>query len=109
MILIIGGYAQGKTQYAVESCGASPENIIYLNKRVKKCFDEGQSTVAWLDEINENDSEYILIADEIGNGIVPLDPYERKLREITGRAQTEAAKRSREVIRVICGIGQRIK
>lgn len=51
----------------------------------------------------------IVIADEIGNGIVPLDAFEREYREQTGRAEILLAKKADEVVRVICGIGQKIK
>ncbi len=49
----------------------------------------------------------ILISDEIGNGIVPMDAFEREYREQTGRILIELAKEAEEVTRVICGIGQK--
>ena len=51
----------------------------------------------------------IIISDEIGNGIVPMDAFEREYRERTGRILVELAGRAEEVVRVICGIGQKIK
>lgn len=51
----------------------------------------------------------ILVTNEIGCGIVPLDPFERAYREQTGRICCELAKRSEQVWRVSCGLGQRIK
>lgn len=57
----------------------------------------------------EENQDTIVIADEIGNGIVPLDAFEREYREQTGRAEILLAKKADEVIRVICGIGQKIK
>ena len=57
----------------------------------------------------EKKPDTIVIADEIGNGIVPLDAFEREHREQTGRAEILLAKKADEVIRVICGIGQKIK
>ena len=36
----------------------------------------------------EKNKDTIVIADEIGNGIVPLDAFEREYREQTGRAET---------------------
>ena len=51
----------------------------------------------------------VIISDEIGNGIVPLDAFEREYRERTGRILVELAARAEEVERVICGIGQKIK
>jgi len=57
----------------------------------------------------EENKDTIVIADEIGNGIVPIDAFERAYREQTGRAEILLAKKADEVVRVICGIGQKIK
>ena len=57
----------------------------------------------------ENHPDCVIICDEIGNGIVPMDPFERTYRENTGRLLIELAKKAEEVERVICGIGQKIK
>ncbi len=51
----------------------------------------------------------IIITDELGYGIVPMDKTERIYREVTGRICTSLAAYSDEVHRVICGIGTRIK
>lgn len=51
----------------------------------------------------------ILVTDEIGYGIVPLDAFERQYREETGRLCCIAARHSEQVWRVLCGIGQQIK
>ena len=60
--------------------------------------------------MQRKNKDTIVIADEIGNGIVPLDAFEREYREQTGRAEILLAKKKAdEVVRVICGIGQKIK
>ena len=51
----------------------------------------------------------ILICDEIGNGIVPMEAEERTYRECTGRILEGLAAQADEVVRVVCGIGQKIK
>ena len=51
----------------------------------------------------------VIISNEIGNGIVPMDAFERTYREQTGRILVALAARAEEVERVICGIGQKIK
>lgn len=51
----------------------------------------------------------ILITDEIGYGIVPIDPFEREYRELTGRICCQLAAEAKEVWRVTAGIGIRIK
>ena len=57
----------------------------------------------------EKNPNIIVVTDEIGYGIVPLDYGERVYREQVGRVCTALAKESEEVYRVICGIGNRIK
>lgn len=52
---------------------------------------------------------WIIISDEVGNGIVPMEKEERAYREVLGRILIEAASKADRVERVICGLGQRIK
>lgn len=51
----------------------------------------------------------ILIGDEIGCGIIPLDAGEREYREIYGRMMCRIAQNARRVTRLICGVHQVIK
>ena len=51
----------------------------------------------------------VLTADEIGCGIVPLDPFERDYREREGRFCQRAAAQAREVYRILCGLEMRLK
>lgn len=53
--------------------------------------------------------DLIIICDEVGNGIVPADAFEREYRERLGRLLCELAQRAEHVDRVICGIAQRLK
>lgn len=57
----------------------------------------------------DSNGDCIIICDEIGNGIVPADPFEREYRERVGRILVELARRAEEVERIVCGIGQKIK
>lgn len=54
-------------------------------------------------------NKQLIISDEIGNGIVPLDPLERRYRELTGRLCCRLAGSAAQVHRVVCGLGSRIK
>jgi adenosylcobinamide kinase / adenosylcobinamide-phosphate guanylyltransferase len=51
----------------------------------------------------------IMICDELGNGIVPLEKMDRIWREQTGRLTVELAKQAERVERILCGLGQRLK
>ena len=123
MILIIGGAFQGKASYVKEKYGLKeadfydaeiPLNpagriaINHLHEYIKKRMKEGGNPEEEiLDFINKSDC--ILICDEIGNGIVPLDSFEREWREKTGRILIQVAAKAESVERVICGIAQKIK
>ena len=51
----------------------------------------------------------VVIADEIGCGVVPIDRNDRAWREAAGRALCVLAQKSESVTRVVCGIGVHIK
>ena len=110
MKLVIGGSYQGKTEYAINTF----PNARFFNQAhlfIKKRLSEGRSQAEILAEILEttSDGDWVIIADEIGNGVVPMDEADRTYREVAGRILIELAKEADEVHRVILGIGQRIK
>lgn len=51
----------------------------------------------------------VVICQEIGCGIVPIDRYERERRESIGRLCVLLAKEAETVVRVFCGIATAIK
>jgi adenosylcobinamide kinase/adenosylcobinamide-phosphate guanylyltransferase len=51
----------------------------------------------------------IVISDETGNGIVPADAEDRRVRETTGRLCCRIAQNADEVYRVFAGIPVKIK
>ena len=51
----------------------------------------------------------VLISDEIGYGLVPVDAFERKYREAHGRLMTDLEAKAQRVDRVVCGIGTRLR
>lgn len=126
MILITGGSFQGKTAYAQELTGISGEEMadgavcpleeIFYCKGirqfhlwVKRALEEGQEPRELAKELLQRNPELVVITDELGYGVVPIDPKDRKYREGHGRICCELAGRARKVCRVICGIGTVIK
>lgn len=124
MKLVIGGYAQGKLDYVLEKYqlendqvwdGQLPEEIqkipvvVYnLQHWVREKVQKEES----LDDIwifLDKHPDVILICNEIGNGVVPMDALERAYRECTGRLLIKLANRAESVERVVCGIGQKLK
>ena len=127
MKLVIGGYAQGKLNYVLGKYDVEV-SMVYDGEIPEKIEEEKGTVVInhfhnWLKtkiayggcpekEILEFVEKYpncVIISDEVGNGIVPIEAFEREYRERTGRILVELAKRAEEVERVICGIGQKIK
>lgn len=50
-----------------------------------------------------------MICNEVGCGLVPVDPAEREARERTGRLCIQLAQKADRVVRVVCGVGTAIK
>ena len=129
MKLIIGGYAQGKLNYAVTKYNVAEDHVFEsviptseelekltgtiivssLHKWIRKRIKEGGRPEEEISSFVKKNPDCIIICDEIGNGIVPMDPFERVYRERTGRIQVKLANDAEEVERVICGIAQKIK
>lgn len=131
MKLIIGGYAQGKLHYVLQSChleeelvvdGKLPEQgkaasrkqketvvINHFHRWVRSRIEVGECPEEMIRAYLAEQPDCIIICDEIGNGIVPADCLEREYRERLGRILTELAGKAEQVERVICGLGQRIK
>lgn len=110
MILIVGGSYQGKTRFARENF---PECRYFnqLHLFIKKRLQEERKPYEIMAEIKETiaTGDWVVISDEVGNGVVPIEPEDRGFRDIAGRILIELASEADEVYRVVCGIGQRIK
>lgn len=76
---------------------------------IKKVLQSEESIEEYVKKLLVINPQVIVITDEIGYGIVPIDAFEREYREMTGRVCCELAKNATEVWRVTCGIGTRIK
>ena len=105
MIMVIGGRCQGKSSFAKEHF----ENRVQ-EKGVFEIMPTGLPDWKKMAEVIYTAGPHrILVTDEIGYGIVPVDPFEREYREETGRICCLLAERSEEVWRVCCGLGTRLK
>lgn len=126
MILIVGGAYQGKTEYAIEKYGldctgiADGETFDFEDTDEIKCIsnyhiavkhfiENGTDPIVSSENLIEKNPDIIIIMNEIGNGIVPIDKSERIWREQTGKTGCFLAERADEVIRVIFGCGIKIK
>lgn len=137
MILIVGGAYQGKEQFAKnmfpnvkwidgDTCVRdeifSVQGILHFHAYIRRMMQEGVELSEIAERILQDEAskqekyaaegerwERIIVTDEIGYGIVPMDAFEREYREKTGRICTELADSASKVYRVICGIGTVIK
>ena len=76
---------------------------------VKRWLKAGRSPKDLTAAILEENKDIIIVCDEIGCGLVPVDAFEREYREETGRIMTALAEHAEWVDRVVCGIGMRIR
>lgn len=133
MRLYIGGSYQGKKGYvfsawaqehpgniALVSEGESypsdqPERadiLVHFHLLVRRFLEDGHDISdiqIYVREILAQNPNIWIICDEVGMGIVPIDTFERQYREAVGRCSCELAKEAEQVVRIICGIGVRIK
>ena len=114
MVLVIGGMAQGKLDFARENLGVTAwsdgilgeENCVYgLQAALRTLEDPQGAALAWA----EAHPDGVIICDEVGSGVVPLDPKDRAWRETVGRTCCALAKKAEAVYRVTCGMGVKIK
>nr|WP_205606416.1 bifunctional adenosylcobinamide kinase/adenosylcobinamide-phosphate guanylyltransferase [Clostridium butyricum] len=84
-------------------------NFNNLIKELLVVYDDEEKVKENIKKMIKENRKAVIISNEIGYGIVPIDKFERRYRELTGRICCEIAKESKEVHRVICGIGTIIK
>lgn len=104
-VLYIGGVAQGKYALAQKIHGKDAPYVLALQALVKEALHTGEDPMLLLPKLYGR----IVLCDEIGYGVVPLDPFERAWREATGRLCCAIAEKADLVVRVIAGIPQVIK
>ncbi len=126
MKLVIGGSFQGKKSYALETFhieeaaladGAVCKRdavftagmLIHFQDYVRRFLIEEDFLQALPKELLKRNPEIILVTNELGYGVVPVDAFDRKYREAHGRLCCALAKEAEQVHRVVCGIGTVIK
>ena len=124
MILIVGGAYQGKAAFAEslfpkirwtdgETCDFADlyecQGILRFHAYIRRMLEKGQDVDDLAEKLMRRNPGAVVITDEIGYGIVPVDAFLRENREAAGRVCTKLAANAKEVWRVSCGIGTRIK
>lgn len=107
MILIVGGMGAGKRAFAMETLGAKQEDMTQSMDSGSVLYD--LQDLRPLPSIEELMAKKIVICNEVGSGIVPMEREERAHREAVGRLCTCLAQQAQAVYRVCCGLGMRLK
>ena len=126
MILLVGGKFQGKQAYAEK---AYPERcrkwtdaalvpwedlykataILHLEEGISKLLAKGEDPAAKTEELIRNNPDALICCAEVGCGVVPVEAELRRYRDAVGFACRRIACEADEVVRLVCGIAQRIK
>ncbi|MDY3249112.1 MAG: bifunctional adenosylcobinamide kinase/adenosylcobinamide-phosphate guanylyltransferase [Candidatus Choladocola sp.] len=61
------------------------------------------------EKLRKENPDIIIVSTELGYGVVPVEKSDRTYREATGRVCTCLAAKAEEVVRVVCGIGMKLK
>lgn len=109
MKLYIGGVYQGQEERAREE---NPGGEFYpdFHETIRRAvLEEKQDAREFAKEFCEKHPHAIVIANEVGAGVVPMAREDRAFREAVGRALCVIAQQAASVTRCVCGIGVRIK
>ena len=120
MKLFIGGCHQGKAAYAAERTGlqavaCTPEEALsapainQFHLTIRTLLEQGGDPEEYARTLLARNPDAVVISDEVGLGVVPVDPFERRWREAVGRALCILAASAQQVERISCGLGQRLK
>lgn len=107
VIFVTGPLFAGKKEYICKALGWSEEDL------ARRGIWEVQNLAGQeedLEKLAKNLAQYeVVIATEVGGGVVPVDPVQRQNREAAGRLACLLAQRADRVIRVFCGLPQALK
>ncbi len=126
MIFVIGGVFEGKKQFAEKQFSLLDDEILDGEKcdfeavfsakcvnnchnLIKRLINNKIDPIEFTREIILRNSGLILIMDEIGCGIIPIERDDREYRELVGKCGCIIAEKSEAVIRIFCGIPNVIK
>ena len=107
MIFVTGPLFAGKEEYIRKALGWTAEDF------AEKGIRDVQELAADREDLETLAAELsrypVVIATEVGGGVVPVDRQERIRREQAGRLACLLADRADTVIRVCCGLPQLLK
>ncbi|MCD7821219.1 MAG: bifunctional adenosylcobinamide kinase/adenosylcobinamide-phosphate guanylyltransferase [Clostridiales bacterium] len=122
MRLIIGGAGQGKLSYALRTYQFTPADVAEtfsaartarvfdrFHAAVRAALDAGEDSQRLTEELLEANPDIVILCDEVGCGVIPVQREERVWRETVGRLCCDLAEQAESVERVFCGLPMRLK
>lgn len=122
MHVILGGRYQGKRAYAYRLYGSfksvcdlehdnaiMPGLVVNVHLCVKRLLDVNADITGFFTERLEQLRECVIICEEIGSGVVPVEKSARLWRDETGRIYQLLAGEADIVDRVFAGLSMRLK
>ena len=126
MKLVIGGAFQGKKAYARETFQIEERDVadglvceqkavfeaglvLHFHEYIRRFLGEPEFLEALPQALLERNPRVVLVINELGSGVVPVDAFDRVYRERAGRLCCALAREAKQVHRVMCGIGTVIK
>ena len=124
MKMLIGGAFQGKAAFAEKKYpeiewvnGADADwnsiqnakGVVNFHEFIRAEMKKNEDVSDLAEKLIQCNPGVLLVSDEVGYGVVPMDAFDRAYREAVGRICTKLAAYSDEVTRVVCGIGTVIK
>lgn len=107
MIFVTGPLLAGKQTFICNALHLSQEEFARRAVRdVQDLAAQSPDLNALADALARRE---IVLATEMGGGVVPADPMERAAREAAGRLGCLLAERADTVVRVCCGLPQVLK
>lgn len=127
MELYVGGSSQGKLSYVLNKYGMAgqEENIAegslcteeemftkkiinHFHEYISRLLEEGKDLEEFTKELLKKNPHVIIVCNEVGYGIVPLEKKDRIFREEVGRCLCRLAKEAVKFERIVCGFGMRL-
>lgn len=109
MIFVTGPLFAGKQEYIMQALGWDQdafERLAVRDVQDLAAHTPEEELPSLADRLAE---KKVVIATEVGGGVVPMDPDERRSRESAGRLSCLLATRADTVIRVCCGLPRVLK
>ena len=116
MILVVGGAGQGKLAWALKMTGRTVDDVAgepeagrSILTGLAQWLRETEDPMPALEKWLEACPQAVILCDEVGCGVVPMDRADRAWRERVGRTCCALAERADCVVRLYCGIPSILK